>query len=97
MLKPKDELTSLALVPDMRVSIITAIAGLRRLAISRRVLPKEVVPTPLQFQTRIFISDGLKGLVWWPRPDLRSLRAGIMSSCASEFSRKRKVRDVRCL
>ena len=61
---------------------------------SRKFLWKEVLPAPLQFQTRVFISDGLKGFAWWTRPDLRSHEVGVMNSWVSGFSRSWKVRGV---
>ena len=96
LLKLREELTSSALVLDMRVSIIIAIAGLKRLVISREFRRKEVLPAPLQFQTRIFISNELEGMVWWTGPNPRSLRVGVVHSCASGFNRKRKVWVVGC-
>lgn len=96
LLKPR-ELTSSALDLEMRVSMITAIAGLWHRDMLRKFMRKLLLPAPLQFQTRIFISEGEKGFAWWITPDLRSHGVGLLNSWVKGFSKSWKVHGIRYL
>ena len=90
-MKPRDELTSSALDLDIRVSMMTTIAGLWHHDMSRKFIRKLVQLAPLQFQTKIFISDGVNGFAWWIKPVLRSYEVGVVNSWVRGFNRNWKV------
>ena len=59
---PRLELMESGLSPEMRVFKTITIEGLWRWMMSEKFLRQFELPAPLQFQTKTFIGDELKGL-----------------------------------
>ena len=58
------KLKSLALALEIQVSMMTVMEGRCRRLRFKKFLLKFEFPAPQQFQTRIFIGDKLRELVW---------------------------------
>ena len=91
---PRLELMESSLSPEMRVSKTTTREALWRRMMSEKFLQKFELPAPLQFQTKTFIGDDLKGLAWFIRLDLHSYGIGVNIGRGCGFNRMRYKRPI---